>query len=100
MLAAVLGDDVSYAVGAGAFSAKRGIFRRAPIEVAGEGGGAVLITAPTLRVSLAEIPGIATGDRVQCPAAPGETFQVLNVWPTLNPALDRFVICELENITP
>lgn len=76
----------------------RAVFRAGPIEVATEDGGSVLITAPSLRVRLTDAPNIARGDTVAPSIAPGETFRVLNTWPSRSPAVDRFVLCELEKI--
>jgi hypothetical protein len=72
----------------------RGVFRREPIEVAGEDGFPVLVLSPTLKVPATE--DLKRGDIVEPSVEPGSRYEVMNGEPSPSPASDRFVIYELE----
>ncbi len=73
------------------------VFRREPIEVDQEGGRSVLIAAPTLKVPEPVASTICRHDIIE---VEGLRYVVLNKMPGASPAADRFVMFELEEITP
>lgn len=75
------------------------IFREEPIQVTGEDGRDVLITAPTWKVPQDLARALRRGDRIQ-PVTGGPWFKVLNQIHSGSPATDRFVIFEMERADP
>ncbi|SCY61596.1 head-tail joining protein [Paracoccus tibetensis] len=93
-LAGVLGEPVEYAPRVGLIREIQSIFRESPIEVTGADGQAVLIEAPTWRVSGSLAPELARGDLIRVPD--GRRFSVTTVHKSGSPAADAFVIAELH----
>lgn len=73
------------------------MFREEPVEVAGEQGGFILISQPTVRVPQSVAPGIERGNRVLLPD--GRIFRIESKISSASPAGDRFTICTLELVT-
>ncbi|WP_041527107.1 head-tail joining protein [Paracoccus aminophilus] len=94
ILADVVGTSITYHPASGAARDIQSVFREAPIEVEGADGHEVLITAPTWRVSRAIVPDVRRGDRIA--VSGGRIFRVMAVHPTASPAMDAFVVCELQ----
>lgn len=96
----VFGAPVTYrAAGGSPAVTLRGIFRRSPIEVAGEDGHPLWILNPTVRLHRSAVPDIRRGDLIQPSGHPGATYKIVNSPETASPAADGFVICELELVT-
>lgn len=72
------------------------VLRREPVELAAQDGGAVWEASPTMRLPLAEAAGIVRGDRIE---ADGRAYRVLARIATKSPAVDRFVVFDLEDVT-
>lgn len=90
----VFGSPVTLFPTVGGLATIQAVFREEPINVLGEDGREVLVVAPTLRVP-ADVAGrLARGDRVEPEA--GRRFRILNRIHTGSPAVDRFVIFQLE----
>ena len=85
--------DVTPAAG-GETRTIQAVFRREPIEVAGEEGFPVLILSPTLKVPATEI--LKRGDTVEPSIAPGTRYEIMNGERSVSPASDAFVYYELE----
>ena len=95
-LAGVFGAPVPYRSKYGPASTIQSVFRETPIEVLDESGRATLIVAPTWKVPLNLADGIARGDEIE--PSPGRIFRILNRLNSANPARDRFVMFELEDL--
>lgn len=96
MVAAVLGQPVTYLPKAGPPRAVLSVFRDQPVEATDSDGHPVLITSPSWRVQKHLVPELGKGDRIQ--PGNGRSYIVLNVEPTGSPAADAAVICELERV--
>lgn len=74
-------------------------FRKEPVDVAGDEGEPVLISAPTLRVRRDLASGLARGDEVRPSIAPGEVYRVVNHISDGSPAGDGYLLVALEQMS-
>lgn len=72
-----------------------GVFRREPVMVQDGEGASVIVSAPTLRLQRS-VRALDRGDLVEPSEASGETFRVVNSFPSGSNATDAFVVYELE----
>jgi len=93
----VFGAVVTWTPSGGEAVEITGRFRAEPVRVADEDGREFLMTAPSLRVTRPAADDLAEGDEI----APGngKTYRILNSHPSGSPAVDAFVIFELEQVT-
>jgi hypothetical protein len=96
VLTSVFGAPVTYFPAVGDARVVSSVFRETPIEVASDMGGAVLIDAPTWRVSRTLVPEPKHKERIQL--ADGRQFFVVNKVPTGSPADDGFILCVMERV--
>jgi len=90
----VFGDPVTITPVNGASYELQAVFRREPLEVAGDDGVPVLILNPTLKVP--EATKLSREDLVEPSIEPGKRYEVQSGEPSPSPAGDRFVFYELE----
>ncbi|APG45691.1 MULTISPECIES: head-tail joining protein [Phaeobacter] len=94
LLNELFGDPVQITRANGVVGTIQGVFRRDPIEVAGDDGFPVLIMSPTLKVP--QTIRLEFGDLVEPSIAPGARFVVKSGEPSPSPSADRMVVYELE----
>lgn len=97
LLAGTFGDPVLFRPRSGAPREIQSIFREAPIEVTGADGQAVLIEAPTWRVSRDLAPELRRRDLIE--VSDGRVFRVEVVHPPASPSPDAFFTCELHHVS-
>lgn len=97
VLNATLGAPVTYLPMGGAELTVQSVFREEPITVTGDNGQDVLIEAPSWRVPKSVLTNVRRGDRIR--VADGRIFRILNSIGTGSPAVDAFVLYELEPVT-
>jgi hypothetical protein len=90
----VFGDPVSYQPAGGAARMVQSVFRFENALSSGPDGHDVLMLMPIWRVPKDLGIAPAKGDQIQ--PGDGKTYCVLNQRPSVSPADDRFIICELE----
>ncbi|WP_376872375.1 hypothetical protein [Albirhodobacter sp. R86504] len=92
----VFGDPVSYQPAGGAARVVQSVFRFEDALSSGPDGHDVLMLLPIWRVpkDLGITP--AKGDLIQ--PGDGKTYEIVNQRPSVSPADDRFIICELEEV--
>lgn len=96
VLGAVFGAPVTYRPQSGPAVVVQGVFRRQPIEVAGENGEPVWIMQPSLRVQRDLVPLIRRGDLIEPSIEAGAVYRIVNRPETASPAPDGFIVCALE----
>ncbi|UWQ59962.1 hypothetical protein K3722_07480 [Leisingera caerulea] len=94
LLTGVFGGSVTHTPPGGGASVIDAVFREEPVTVTGDDGRDVLIMAPTLKVPADHAAGIVRESEI----APGngKTYRVLNGQSGGSPAVDAFMIFELE----
>lgn len=75
----------------------RAVFRETPVRVPTEDGGETLTVSPTLTVQRPAADSIVRGDTIE--PGNGRSYRVIAPFPSGSPAVDAFVIFELETLT-
>ena len=76
------------------------VFRETSVMQSMADGRELPVIVPTLQVSRALIAAIARGDLIAPSVTPGRTFTVLAPHVSGSPAVDGFIIAELEEVLP
>lgn len=96
VLSDMFGAPVSHTPAGGSAVQITGVFRQEQVRIADETLGEYLDMRPLLRVLPDVAAGISRGDTIA--PGDGQTYKVLARQPSGSPALDAFVIFELERI--
>ncbi|UWQ77611.1 hypothetical protein K3725_09775 [Leisingera sp. S132] len=96
LLTSVLGSTVSHTPPEGGKHILDAVFREDPMEIPDEDGGSTLVLSPTLKVPADHAGGIVRGSVIE--PGNGKSYSVLNGQPGGSPAVDAFVIYELEEL--
>lgn len=97
LLNEVFGEEITHFDRAGGAQSVVSVFRKTPVKVTDEQGGAFLLSSPWWRVSQDALPERPReGDEIAAPD--GNRYRILNVWENGAAAADAHLICELEVI--
>lgn len=97
VLNSVFGAPVWYLPQSGGGWHVHSVFREEPVEVNDAEGAAILILAPTWKVPANLATAIARGDMIE--PGNGKRYTVVNRLPGGSPAVDAYVMFELERET-